>query len=97
VNLTNNKVESNVRLGPNVHGNADYDEILQVEEKTLANEQVKAAIAKLQLPKEAVVCCDPWIYGMFLTFFFFRDGSRGHVCCLIWEFVRLFVGRDWML
>lgn len=52
-----------MRLGPNVHGNADYDEILQVEEKTLANDRVKAAIAKLQLPKEAVVCCDPWIYG----------------------------------
>ena len=63
VNLTTSKVESNVRLGPNLHGNADYDEILQVEEKTLANEQVKAAIAKLQLPKEAVVCSDPWIYG----------------------------------
>jgi hypothetical protein len=53
-----------------VHGNADYDEILQVEEKTLANAEVQAAIAKLQLPAEAVVCCDPWIYGMFFLAFF---------------------------
>lgn len=41
----------------------DYDEIVQVEQKTLDNEKVKEFIAKLQLPKEAVVCCDPWIYG----------------------------------
>lgn len=64
MNLSTGKVESNVRLGPNVHGNADYDEILQVEEKTLENEKVKAYIAKLGLPKDAVVCCDPWIYGL---------------------------------
>jgi primary-amine oxidase len=63
VNLTARKVEFNTRLGKNMHGNADYDEILQVEQKTLENEQVKAAIAKLGLPKDAVVCADPWPNG----------------------------------
>ena len=72
MNLSAGQVESNVRLGPNFHGNADYDEILQVEQKTLENEQVKAAVAKLKLPEEAVVCCDPWIYGASLA----RPGPR---------------------
>jgi primary-amine oxidase len=56
-------VESNVRLGPNQHGNGDYDEILQVEKNALEDEKVKEAIKKLQLPEGAVVCADPWIYG----------------------------------
>ena len=34
VNLTQGCVESNVRLGPNLHGNGDYEEILMVEKKT---------------------------------------------------------------
>lgn len=63
VNLSNGKIESNVRLGPNMHGNGDYDEILMIEQNVLADEGVKAAIAKLQLPEGTVVCSDPWIYG----------------------------------
>lgn len=56
-------MESNVRLGPNVHGNGDYEEILMVEKNALEDEGVKAAIAKLELPEGTVVCADPWIYG----------------------------------
>jgi primary-amine oxidase len=63
VNLTTRKVESNVRLGPNVHGNVDYDEILQVEETIMNDPTFQSYVAKLQLPKDAVVTCDPWIYG----------------------------------
>ena len=52
-----------MRLGPNYHGNGDYDEILMVEKQALENEKVKAEIAKLKLPEGTVVCADPWIYG----------------------------------
>lgn len=63
VNLSTQTVETNVRLGPNQHGNGDYTEILMVEKKALEDEGVKAEIAKLQLPEGAVVCADPWMYG----------------------------------
>ena len=69
MNLTTQTVESNVRLGPNEHGNGDYEEILMVEKNALEDEKVKAEIAKLQLPKGTVVCADPWIYGRYLSFF----------------------------
>lgn len=58
------KIESNVRLGANVHSNADGDEILMVEKVALEDEGMKAAIAKLQLPEGSVVIVDPWIYGI---------------------------------
>ena len=64
VDLSNGQIESNVRLGPNAHGNADYDEVKMVEINALEDEEVKAAIAKLELPEGTVVCADPWIYGM---------------------------------
>jgi primary-amine oxidase len=56
-------VESNVRLGPNVHSNGDGEEILRVEKAALEDEGVKAEIAKLKLPEGTVVISDPWIYG----------------------------------
>jgi len=62
--LTTGKVDSNVRLGANIHGNADYEEVLMIEKNALEDEGVKAEIAKLELPEGAVVCADPWIYGM---------------------------------
>lgn len=57
------KVESNVRLGPCVHSNADGGEIIAVEKIALEDEGVKAEIAKLQLPEGTVLISDPWIYG----------------------------------
>ncbi|TGO73773.1 hypothetical protein BELL_0332g00030 [Botrytis elliptica] len=63
VNLSAGQVESNVRLGPNVHSGADSEELVAVELIALEDEGVKAAIAKLQLPEGTVVVCDPWIYG----------------------------------
>lgn len=67
MDLSAGKVESNVRLGPNQHGNGDYEEILMVEKNALEDPGVKAALAKLQLPEGTVVCADPWIYGMLHT------------------------------
>lgn len=63
VSLSLGKVESNLRLGPNIHGNVDGDEITKVEQIALEDEGVKTAIAKLKLPHGTVVICDPWIYG----------------------------------
>ena len=57
------KVESNVRLGPCVHGNADGNEIIAVEKIALEDAGVQAEIAKLHLPEGTVLISDPWIYG----------------------------------
>lgn len=62
--MSERKVESNVRLGINVHSNADGDEIIMTEKVALEDEGMKAAIAKLQLPEGSVVIIDPWIYGI---------------------------------
>lgn len=62
--MSEGKVESNVRLGANIHSNADGDEIMIIEKVALEDEGVKAAIAKLQLPEGSVVIVDPWIYGI---------------------------------
>lgn len=63
MNLSRSQVESNVRLGANIHGAGDGEEILAIENVVMNDEAVKAEIAKLQLPEGTVVCCDPWIYG----------------------------------
>lgn len=56
-------MESNVRLGPNIHGPGDVEEILLVEKIALEDEGVKAEIAKLQLPEGTAIVSDPWMYG----------------------------------
>lgn len=85
VNLSTGRVESNVRLGPNIHGNGDYEEILMIEKIALEDAGVKAEIAKLNLPEGTVVCADPWIYGsdgicdderLFQVFMYMRDPSN---------------------
>ena len=57
-------MEKNARLGPNVHGPGDAEEILLVERIALEDEGVKAEIAKLHLPEGTAVTSDPWIYGI---------------------------------
>ncbi|KAI9816609.1 MAG: hypothetical protein M1827_001742 [Pycnora praestabilis] len=85
VNLTQSQVESNVRLGPNIHSPADGAEIIMVEKLALEDEGVKAEIAKLQLPEGTVVISDPWIYGsdgieddkrLFQCFLYIRDPNN---------------------
>jgi primary-amine oxidase len=63
VNLSHGYVESNVRLGANVHACADGEEVMRVEQTVLEDEGVKGEVAKLKLPEGSVVVCDPWIYG----------------------------------
>ena len=63
VNLSNNVVESNVRLGPFIHANGDGEEIVAIEKVLLQHPDVLAELAKLKLPEGSVVVSDPWIYG----------------------------------
>ncbi|EOO03406.1 putative copper amine oxidase 1 protein [Phaeoacremonium minimum UCRPA7] len=63
VNLSNNVVESNVRLGPFIHANGDGEEIVAIEKVLLEHPDVLAELAKLELPEGSVVVSDPWIYG----------------------------------
>jgi len=60
VDLSEQKVEYNVRLGPNVHANIDGPTIIGIEQTALEDEAVKAEIKKLELPEGSVVVCDPW-------------------------------------
>ena len=59
-------MESNVRLGPNIHGPGDAEEIRLVEQIALEDADVKAEIAKLQLPEGTAIVSDPWIYGILI-------------------------------
>lgn len=85
VNLSQNIVESNVRLGPNLHAPGDGAEILKVEKVALSDDGVKAEVAKLKLPEGTVIVCDPWIYGadgindddrMWQCFLYMRDPAN---------------------
>ncbi|KAK2011733.1 copper amine oxidase [Colletotrichum eremochloae] len=85
VNLTTGKVESNVKLGANVHGNVDYGEAQLVEKIALEDPKVIAEIKKLELPEGTVVCADPWIYGsdgvddderLYQVFLYMRDPNN---------------------
>lgn len=78
VNLSLNRVENNVRLGPNVHSPGDGEEIVLVEKIALEDDAVKAEIAKLQLPEGTVVISDPWIYG-----------RQSRLVCSVWHVHRL--------
>ena len=67
MNLTQRKVESNVKLGPFTHPNGDAEEIIAVEKAALSHPEVRQYIAKLKLPPGTVVVSDPWIYGELLS------------------------------
>ncbi|KAL8963990.1 MAG: hypothetical protein Q9183_004790 [Haloplaca sp. 2 TL-2023] len=82
VNLSRQRVESNLRLGPSVHGPGDAEEILLVEKIALEDKGVQAELAKLKLPKGTAIISDPWIYGsdgindeerMYQCFLYMRD------------------------
>ena len=64
VNLSRDKVESNVRLGPEHHAPIDGPEIMIVEQNVFNDAGVQAELKKLGLPKETKFVCDPWIYGI---------------------------------
>jgi primary-amine oxidase len=63
VDLSEQKVEYNVRKGANVHANIDGPTIIGVEKIAMEDPGVQDAIKQLQLPEGSVVVIDPWIYG----------------------------------
>lgn len=74
-----------MKLGQNVHSNAVYDEVQQVEKIALEDPKVLAELEKLKLPEGTVVCADPWIYGsdgvdddarMYQVFLYMRDPAN---------------------
>lgn len=82
VSLSRGRVESNVRLGGNIHGAADAEEIILVEKIALEDERVKREIARLGLPEGSAIVSDPWTYGsdgiqddrrMFQLYLYMRD------------------------
>ncbi|MCJ1475057.1 hypothetical protein MMC13_003717 [Lambiella insularis] len=82
INLTQGRVERHVRLSQNQHSPSDNNEVVLIEQAALEDENVKAEIAKLQLPEGTVLIIDPWIYGsdgidddrrMFQCFMYMRD------------------------
>jgi primary-amine oxidase len=50
-----------------LHAPGDGDEIIAIERLAVADKEVQAAIAKLQLPEGAQIVADPWIYGKYLV------------------------------
>ncbi|KAH9890887.1 copper amine oxidase [Xylariomycetidae sp. FL2044] len=61
VNLTTGKVESVEKTG--IHGNVDFAEVLEVEKAVMDHPEVRAEIAKLELPDHLEVIPEPWIFG----------------------------------
>jgi primary-amine oxidase len=61
--LTDSKVLQNKRLEPEFHGATDFEEMDDIAKLVDEDEQVKAVIAKLQLPEGAVVVAEPWMFG----------------------------------
>lgn len=57
-------LETNVQVNDGYHSAADNQEVVDIEKVALEDEGVKVEIAKLELPKGAVVVADPWIYGL---------------------------------
>jgi primary-amine oxidase len=65
INLSDQKLQRNIRVVDGLHGPVDDAEIVEVEKIALADPAVQAEIAKLELPDDAVVVCDPWIWGTY--------------------------------
>jgi len=63
INLSNQKLQRNIRVVDGLNGPVDDAEIVEVEKIALADPAVQAEIVKLELPDDAVVVCDPWIWG----------------------------------
>jgi len=55
VNLSTQSVESNVRLGNNIHAPGDAEEFIGIEKLCLEDASVQAELAKLKLPEGSVV------------------------------------------
>ncbi|KAF7548687.1 hypothetical protein G7046_g8593 [Stylonectria norvegica] len=85
VDLTLNEVKETVQHGENVHGNADFGEVVEVEKAVMKCPEVIAEIAKLKLPSHLEVIPEPWIFGsdgggttkrLFQVYMFVREKGK---------------------
>lgn len=63
VNLTTNSLVYNNAQDRLLHGPGDYEEVERVEKIVLGDPTVTAELAKLNLPDNTAIICEPWIYG----------------------------------
>ncbi|KAM0754698.1 hypothetical protein T439DRAFT_377138 [Meredithblackwellia eburnea MCA 4105] len=63
VDLSTSKIDRYFAIPAGHHTGLDEDEMIASEQALLKNEDFKKAIAKLRLPKEAVVVADSWSFG----------------------------------
>lgn len=81
VNLSTSEVQETEHKGDGIHGNVDFDEVLEVEKAVMKCPEVQAEIARLMLPDHLEVIPEPWGFG--------SDGvSDLNRCFQVYMFVR---------
>lgn len=63
INLTDDVVDRTERVGSDYHGNADFNEVCEVERLVLKDSSVVAEIEKLKLPDHLQVVAEGWGFG----------------------------------
>lgn len=51
------------KMGPSIHGNVDFAEVVEVEQLVMQDPDVQAEIQKLNLPEHLEVIPEPWGFG----------------------------------
>jgi primary-amine oxidase len=87
VDLLTGKLTTNVMVPDGSHTAADTAEMVEIEEIALASPEVKKELERLNLPKDALLACDPWTYGSdgddderrkWQCYMYLRDPSHNH-------------------
>lgn len=87
VDFSTGKLVSNAEIPADCHAAADTSELYEIEEIALSSPEVKKELERLNLPKGAVVACDPWTYGTdgdddqtrkWQCYMYLRDPSHNH-------------------
>jgi primary-amine oxidase len=87
VDFLTGKLATNVQIPDDCHAAADTSELVEIEEIALSAPEVKAELQRLNLPKDAIVACDPWTYGSdgeddttrkWQCYMYLRDPSHNH-------------------
>jgi primary-amine oxidase len=90
VDLTTGKLVSNAQIPEDCHAAADPTELFEIEEIALKAPEVQRELERLNLPKDAIVACDPWTYGTdgdddqtrkWQCYMYLRDPSHNHPEC----------------
>lgn len=85
VNVTSGEIERSDQHGETVHGNVDFDEVLEVEKAVMECPEVLEEIASLNLPSHLEVIPEPWVFGsdgvgcnkrLFQVYMFIRETGK---------------------